>query len=188
MKTLIFNGSPRKNGDTQSLLDVFLEKIDGDTMVINAYESSIRPCIDCRYCWKEAGCAIKDGMQEVYEYIETCDNIVVASPIYFSELTGPLLSLTSRLQTYFCTRFFQKIEPINHPKNGGVILVGGGDGSPQKAFETAKTILKHMNALHIHEMVCSHSTNSKPSSKDNAAIDEVRKMADTFNKSGEKML
>ncbi len=47
-------------------------------------------------------------MQEVYDYIQECDNILIASLIYFSELTGQLLAITSRLQTYFCAKFFRK--------------------------------------------------------------------------------
>ena len=27
-------------------------------------------------------------MQEIYKYIQECDNIMIASPLYFSELTG----------------------------------------------------------------------------------------------------
>jgi len=45
-------------------------------------------------------------------YIQECDNILIASPLYFSELTGKLLDVGSRLQTYFCARFFRNEEPI----------------------------------------------------------------------------
>ena len=86
MKTLIFNGSPRKNGNTVSLINRLMELMDGEFKVVDAYRSNISPCMDCRYCWKQPGCAIDDEMQEVYRYIEECDNIVIASPIYFSEL------------------------------------------------------------------------------------------------------
>ena len=69
MKTLIFNGSPRKNGDTASLLKYFLEQLPGEYKIVEAYRSIISPCVDCRYCWKKSGCAIKDGMQEIYSFI-----------------------------------------------------------------------------------------------------------------------
>ena len=113
MKTLIINGSPRINGDTASLLDVIKEKIEGEYRVVDAYRCSISPCLDCRFCWKNNGCAINDEMQEIYDYIQICDNILIASPIYFSELTGKLLDVGSRLQTYFCARFFRKEKPIS---------------------------------------------------------------------------
>ena len=116
MKTLIFNGSPRKNGDTESLIKKVTGEIKGEYKIVNAYTANISPCIDCRFCWDNSGCIIRDEMQEVYEYIQECDNIIIASPIYFSELTGKLLDLGSRLQTYFCARFFRKEIQYKSPK------------------------------------------------------------------------
>ena len=182
MRTLIFNGSPRKNGDTKSLIDEMTNILDGELLVIDTYDSSIKACVDCRHCWTKSGCAIKDDMQSIYDYIECCDNIVIASPIYFSELTGPLLSITSRLQTYFSSRYLRKHEPIKKSKMGGVILVGGGDGNTEKAFDTATTILKHMNVKSIFEPIFSHNTDQVPASEDSDAIKKVVEFAKELNK------
>ena len=93
MKTLIFMGSPRLHGDTAGLLELLTRKLGGEWKIVDAYRARISPCIDCRYCRQHPGCSIQDEMQEVYKYIEDCDNIVIASPIYFSELTGKLLDV-----------------------------------------------------------------------------------------------
>ena len=102
MKTMILNGSPRKSGDTASLISIITQNIDGNYRIFDAYRCNISPCLDCRYCRQNDGCIIKDEMQEIYGYIQECDNILIASPLYFSELTGKLLDVGSRLQTYFC--------------------------------------------------------------------------------------
>lgn len=177
MKTLILNGSPRPNGDTVSLLNILLSELSGEYRIVNAYRCNISPCIDCRYCWENRGCAINDEMQQIYDYIEECDNIVIASPIYFSELTGKLLDVGSRLQTYFCGRFFRGEAVITKPKRGAVILVGGGDGNGDAAYETAKTLLHHMNAYDIHPLVTSHNTNTIPAVKDDLAVAGVKSIA-----------
>ncbi len=181
MKTLIINGSPRPAGDTVSLIGKLTEQLDGEYKVVDAYRSNISPCLDCRYCWKNPGCAINDEMQEVYRCIEECDNIVIASPIYFSELTGKMLDVGSRLQTYFCARFFRKEEPNIKPKKGAVILVGGGDGRIEKPYETACTLLHHVNCFDIHEVVCSFNTNVVPALQDEKAVDGVNRIAAFFN-------
>ena len=170
MKTLILNGSPRENGDTVSLIRKITDKIDGEYKIVNAYRCNISPCVDCRKCWNHPGCAIKDEMQEVYEYIRECDNVLIASPVYFSELTGKLLDLGSRLQTYYCSAFFRKENPIPKEKKGAVILVGGGDGQMDKAYSTACILLHHMNCRTIHELVSSHHTNELPAADDEKAI------------------
>lgn len=180
MKTLILNGSPRKNGDTNSLINLIIPEIIGDYRIVNAYDCNISACLDCRFCWKNSGCAIDDEMQEIYTYIKECDNILIASPIYFSELTGKLLDVGSRLQTYFCARFFRKEEPVSKPKKGAVVLVGGGDGHVDKAYGTACTLLHHMNAYDIHEVVFSHNTNDRPAVCDENALEGVKQIIQFF--------
>lgn len=113
--------------------------------------------------------------------VHACDNIMIASPIYYSELTGPLLSFASRLQTYFCGRTFRNERQIKKPKRGGVVLVGGGDGSSLRAYETASTLLRHMNARDISELICSHNTNTVSASMDEEAINRIRALAEVWN-------
>ncbi len=181
MKTLIFNGSPRPNGDTSNLINALTKQLEGQYRIVNAYRTNISACIDCRYCWEYAGCAFKDDMNSVYDYIEECDNIIIASPIYFSELTGKLLDVGSRLQTYFCARKFRGEEHIPTDKRGAVLLVGGGDGSFDNAYDTAKTLLKTMCCSEIHPLVCSHNTNRIPAVEDENAIKGVSEIAAFFN-------
>ncbi len=181
MKTLIFNGSPRRNGDTVSLLKHLLELLPGEYKIVDAYRAHISPCLDCRYCKEKSGCAIQDEMQEVYEYLKDCDNVLIASPVYFSELTGPLLSVGSRLQTYFCGRFFRKEESGLAKKKGAVLLVGGGDGKPDKAYETAKTLLRNMNCKEIFPLVCSHNTDRVPAIEDAQAVEGAEEIVRFFN-------
>lgn len=180
MKTLIFNGSPRVNGDTSSLLKVVTEQIAGEYKMVATYRCNISPCLDCRFCWENNGCSIHDEMQEIYEYIQECDNILIASPVYFSELPGKLLDVGSRLQTYYCARSFRKEEPVMKSKKGAVILVGGGDGSMDRAYQTACILLHQMNCRDIHELVYSHNTNEKPAIEDESALMGIHSILNFF--------
>ncbi len=185
MKTLILNGSPRENGDTAALIREVKRKMPGECKVVDAYRCGIAPCTDCRYCRVHSGCAIRDEMQEVYEYIRECDNVLIASPVYFSELTGKLLDLGSRLQTYYCAAAFRKEKPGIREKKGAVILVGGGDGRMDKAYGTACTLLHHMNCRSIHALVCSHNTNTTPAADDAEAIRGTDSIVRFFTADGE---
>lgn len=162
LHTLIFNGSPRKNGDTAGLINALSAQLPGVVQVVQAYGTEISPCVDCRFCWEHEGCAIPDGWTEIDGLIRESDNIVIASPIYFSQLTGPLLSLMSRLQQYFCARAFQHREPLSKAKKGGILLAGGGDGHMSAASESAECLLRHMNCREIFPAVCAHNTNQIP--------------------------
>ena len=180
-KTLIFNGSPRKGGDTAALLRVLTEELEGEYRVVDCYRADISPCVDCRSCRKELKCVLEDGMQEIYRYLETCSNVVIASPIYYAELTGKLLDVASRFQVYYSARVFRKEDPGLRPKKGGVVLVGGGDGDPARPYATAKILLRQLNAREIYPLVCSHDTDRLPAAEDEEAVRAVRALAGFLN-------
>ena len=183
-KTLILNGSPRKDGDTASLIRVLTGSLEGEFFIVDCCSPGIAPCADCRRCRTEPGCALNDGMRDVYRYLESCANVVIASPVWFSELTGPLLSVASRFQTYWCARYFRHADTGLSPKKGGVILTGGGDGDPGRAYATAKILLRQVNVTDIFPLVCSHSTNTLPAARDEEAVGAVRRLAAFLNGKG----
>ena len=180
-KTLIFNGSPRKQGDTAALLRVLTGELRGEVRIVDCYRADISPCVDCRACRKEKKCVLPDAMQELYPYIEECDGLVIASPIYYTELTGRLLDVASRFQVYYSARFFRKEDPGIKPKKGGVVLVGGGDGDPQRAAATARILLRQLNAKEIFPPVVSHRTETVPAAEDGKAVAAVKLLAAFLN-------
>lgn len=181
MKTLILNGSPKKNGDTTALIQELIKHLTGDIRIVSSHFDNISPCVDCRYCWSHAGCAIQDDMQNTYSYLESCDNLVIASPIWFSELSGPLLNLASRIQTYFAARVFRHERSPIKAKNGVLLLVGAEPGTEQKAITTAHTIFRHLNALPCIASVLSMNTNEAPAADDVAALEDTRDTAFLLN-------
>jgi len=181
MKTLIFNGSPREDGCTAYLVNLLKENLKGEVRAIRAYFVAAGPCNDCRYCWENFGCLMRDEMQEIYEYIKESDNIVIASPLQFAELAGALLSLLSRLQMFYSAEHYLKIKPIPKEKKGAIILCGGGSGGADKAEGTAKLLLKTMNANHI-KTISSLYTDTLPADRDETAAGGVIELAVKLNK------
>lgn len=181
MKTIIFNGSPRIKGDTIFLINELKKHLDGEVKVISSYYDNIKPCNDCRYCWDKSECIKDDDMQHIYQYIIECDTIIIASPIYFSELTGSLLNVFSRFQMFWTAKMFRNEEMITKPKKGAVILCGGGQGDYGKAEGTAKTLLKHLKAEDYLGCVISENTDNIPSREDKAAIKEINNLAKRLN-------
>lgn len=180
MKTLIINGSPRKKGDTVALLTEMKKYLIGEVVEMSAYYDNIKPCIDCRYCWENAKCSINDDMNIIYK--DDFDNIVIASPIYISGLTGPLISLVSRLQVYYASKRFLNKKIEMKEKNGVLILVGGGDGNPNYAIQIANWMFKKLNAnCDEKNRIFSLKTDTLPSSQDVVALERVKKITDILN-------
>ena len=180
MKTLIINGSPRKAGDTAFLLSKLKENLNHEFTEISVYNADITPCIDCRACKTEKGCKIKDEMQLIYE--DSFDNIVIASPLYMSNLTPPLMGLASRFQAYYCAKRFLKDEFLLKEKKAALILVGGGDGGPKNAIELSGWIFRKLNAKGFEaNTALSLKTDDIPASEDREAINKAEEIALYFN-------
>lgn len=181
MHTLILNGSPHPKGDTAHLIAALRAQLQGAVTQIDCYRAGISPCVDCRRCVSQPGCAIQDGMQELYPIIERCDALVIASPVYFSLPTPPVLSVCSRLQTYFCAAHFRKQPSPIRPKRGGILLTGGGSGSAVPAEETARRLLKAMKASAIGPVAASLSTDRLPARDDPGVSAQISALAAFLN-------
>jgi len=180
MKTLIINGSPRKDGDTQALINKFSEHILGEVVVVSAYYDKIATCTDCRECWKKRGCIVEDDMAKIYA--DDYDLLVIASPVYMFNLTGPLLSLASRFQAYYAATRFLKNPILRRKKQAALLLVAGGDGGSWPAIETAKLIFKIMNAkFDENNAALSLKTDTLSAKDDEVALEKVREIALRIN-------
>lgn len=100
-------------------------------------------------------------------------------------MTGKLLNVGSRLQTYFLAQCFRNENPISKPKKGAVVLVGCGDGNMNKAYDTACALLKHINVTNIFPVVCSHNTNIQSALEDEAFINQIAELVAFFNTGGD---
>lgn len=103
MKVCILMGSPRKQGNTASLLTPFCQELErtGHTYIqFNLYSMYIQPCNACRVCqkdWTIFGCPISDDVSIVFDEILSSDLLLLASPIYSWYCTPPMKSLLDRL-------------------------------------------------------------------------------------------
>lgn len=180
MRTLILNGSPRRHGDTAALLSVLKEHLYDEIIELRAYDAAIRPCIDCRCCWKRPGCVIQDDMNTLYA--DDFDTVVIAAPVYISTLPGPMMNIASRFQVYYAARRFLQSPPPIRPKQAALLLVGGGDGSPDAAIALAKSMFRFMNAaLEPNNIAISFSTDTLPAKEDERALCAVREIAQRLN-------
>ncbi|MDR3356456.1 MAG: flavodoxin family protein [Spirochaetaceae bacterium] len=128
-------GSPRRNGYTARMLECFFECWDGaglrrSTVIFNAYEAAIKPCIHCGHCRKVRGC-IYDDFAPAGRGIETADILIVASPVYGLGFPAPLKAVFDRTQQYFEAKHSLGIErPVRKHKTALFFAShGSADGS-----------------------------------------------------------
>ncbi len=142
MRSLVFFGSARKKGHTKDLLNMVIDNLKGKVEIVDAYRSDISPCIDCKYCWENRGCSIDDYMQKVYPKIDKADNIIVASPIYFNNVPGPLKNIIDRCQVYWAANKRDKEKDIK--EKNALLLICGGAPSYNNQFLSMELVLEGM--------------------------------------------
>jgi len=181
MKTIIFNGSARKNGDTAFLVHSLTSQLSGDVQIIDCCGPHIAPCRDCRFCKSTLQCSIDDDMQHIYGHLADCDQIVLASPVHYGTLSAELLKTASRFQIYSSAMIFRREQLSLHAKKGAVLLAQGGSGGAEQAYETAKIIFRSIGISNVFPMICSKKTDSVPASQDMQTLKDVRLLADWMN-------
>ncbi len=91
MKIVGFNGSPRKRGNTYTLMSEILRgaKEEGsDTQYIQLQSYHIEGCIGCEKCRTDKICTqFFDGMHLLYPLLEEADGIILGSPTYNYSMT-----------------------------------------------------------------------------------------------------
>lgn len=105
MKVIAFNGSPRKNWNTATLLKHALDGAasqGAETELIHLYDHSYKGCISCFACKLKGGksygsCALNDDLKPILKKVEEADAIILGSPIYFGMTTGEMRSFLERL-------------------------------------------------------------------------------------------
>ncbi|MDL2264491.1 flavodoxin family protein, partial [Synergistaceae bacterium OttesenSCG-928-I11] len=101
-KIVVLNGSPRKNGNTAALIEAFKEGAEGAGNAVSTFfleGMNIRGCKGCYGGGKdpESPCVQKDDMDKIYPAYREADVIVLASPLYFWDVSGQLKIAFDRL-------------------------------------------------------------------------------------------
>jgi multimeric flavodoxin WrbA len=128
MNVMAISGSPRKGGNTETLLR---EAIRGtgltDAKLYRLQEMHVEPCRSCGGCEKTGRCVVKDEFQDLYEAIIAADRIILASPIYFMSVSAQAKTLIDRCQAFWCRKYLlnQELEAGPHGRTGLLFLVGG---------------------------------------------------------------
>jgi arsenate reductase len=134
MMILGFQGSPRKKGNTNYLLSLFMneaENLGAQTRIIEVAQKNIVPCIGCGHCEKKGFCITKndDMTNEIYPLLREADVVVLAAPIYFYNVPAQLKALIDRTQTLWSRKYKLNLtDPARHYRRGFLLAQGATKG------------------------------------------------------------
>ena len=128
MKTILLNGSPRKNWNTALMLkegQKGAESVGAVTEYIDLFDLTYTGCRSCLACKRKdqehCHCFWKDDLSPVIDRIFAADALIIGSPIYLGDITSQVHGLIERL--HFCALSYDDYSNYFKGKvNVGIIL------------------------------------------------------------------
>jgi len=145
MKILSFMGSPRIKGNTDILLDYMLEAAQSEGAIIKNVKLitlKYRGCIECGDCDSTGICSLKDDFTPLYDEIVSADAIVIASPIFFYNITSLTQMAIERAQALWVAKYRLKKQLVTSDNKLG-IFVGIGASKGKRLFDGARLVVKY---------------------------------------------
>lgn len=140
MNILVVTGSPRKNGNTEIMAEAFAEAVKkkGHEVTVKKLSSlKVNPCVDCKYCFTHDGvCVQKDDMNSILKDLDKADLLVIASPIYWFDISAQTKCFIDRMYAFGKKGF--------HINSIAMLLNSGADGVYDAAEAQLKAISSYL--------------------------------------------
>jgi len=156
-RVLALATSPRLGGNSETLLDRFLEGArsgGAEAEKVHIAGLNIGPCIECNGCFERGCCVVEDAFQGIAGKVTETDRIVIAMPVYFMAPCAQAKALIDRCQSFWARKYVVKAPLREGPpvkgRRGAWIAVGGTRGS--KLFAGMELTMKYwFDAIYISE-------------------------------------
>ena len=185
MEILGLQGSPRKKGNTQFLLSAFLktaEERGAVTRLVRVAERRIEPCKEFVVCETKGTCPIRDDMDsEIYGLIRRAEVVVLASPIFFYNMTAQLKAAVDRCQVFWARKYRLKLaDPLKATRRGVLLGVAATRGKTlfDGMQQTAKYFFDAIDARFETSLLYRGIEGPKDMSRHPSVLEEVDRAVD----------
>jgi multimeric flavodoxin WrbA len=97
-------GSPRRGGNSETISDKIMDTAKSRGALTTKFalnELSFRGCQACMACKTGSEiCVVNDDLAQVLDAVSQADVLIMASPIYFGEVTGQMKSAIDRMYSF----------------------------------------------------------------------------------------
>lgn len=114
MKAIGIVGSPRKNGNVDTLVSRVLDgarEAGFETVKYHLNEMKYSGCQACDYCKSHDHCRLDDDVSKLFQEIREADAVVFGSPIYFFLFSGQFKLMEDRMYSLIDASFVPRLSP-----------------------------------------------------------------------------
>ncbi len=134
MKIIAVLGSPRERGNSATVARKVVETAQAlgaqaEFFVLN--KMAVKGCQGCNVCkTKTDHCVVEDELAPVLAAVREADALVMASPVYFGEISGQLKGFFDRTYSFLNPDFTSRLRP------GKKVVVILSQGQPDESMYT----------------------------------------------------
>jgi len=130
MKIVSLLGSPRTNGNSSTIANHFMQTVAGLGAEIQSFELNrltYRGCQACYACKQgREDCVLNDDLTEVLAAVQAADVVVLATPVYYGDITAQLKGFIDRTFSYLVPNYLTAPQPSRlTPKKLVFVLTQG---------------------------------------------------------------
>lgn len=149
MNILALQGSPRRQGNTQTVLDIVLQaarRAGAETEVVELSRlQNVSGCIECKACKQkpnEPGCALDDDIQNLLGKALESDVVVWATPVF---CWSPTWLAKMAMDRFYCMFKYGEDGQVNSLMQGRkmaavITAAGGADDGADLVEETCRRL------------------------------------------------
>ncbi|GAB4249583.1 MAG: flavodoxin family protein [Thermoleophilia bacterium] len=146
-------GSPRRDGNSETLLDWCLEgaeRAGARVVKFRLRELKLRGCVACDGCFDAGFCVQQDDMQELYPHLRSAESVVLASPIYSMGMAAQPKAMVDRCQPFWAIKYVlrRQVWGDGRPERRGAFLCCSGT-TLDRVFEGALQVSNYF--FHVLE-------------------------------------
>lgn len=102
--TVVLLGSPRKGANSETIALAMAGEAEKKGNGIKTYRlndlKDAKGCQACGACKKKGFCITKDDHSAILDDIRDADSVIIASPVYYGQVSGQLRLLLDRLYSF----------------------------------------------------------------------------------------
>lgn len=137
MNIVCILGSPRPNGNSTIIAERFLSEarhLGAEVQTHRLNRMTFRGCQACGACKGRLDhCALNDDLTPVLESIHTADILVLATPVYFADVTGQMKSFIDRTYSLYVPDFMTNPQPSRLPPGKRLVFIQA-QAQPEASF------------------------------------------------------
>lgn len=179
MKVLAISGSPRKEGNTETVIlkiTGLLKKKGYETEFVRLNDISLQGCQACKYCRTEGEkCILDDSISAILEKIKKAERIIIGAPNYMGTVSGQLKVFLDRM---YSLKDNNRKPRINKGTKGILIFAQGNSDQNAylKSYENVKKIIDSNN-IEVTDTIIAHSVEAPGEVRDKKEIMEMAEKA-----------